>query len=123
MTKYSKTESVQREIYKPSAREAKDLSEKLAKFVRKEVNGRMQYPFELFLESQNIISFDKFGMIQVINTQAYKKYIDVNGLRQYIEEQDMEQMFQAFPEEREAYAQKIRRMFADIKSLFKAKTA
>lgn len=117
-----KHEPISREQYKPSAREAKDLLEKLSKFTKKLVNGRMQYPFELFLESQNIISFDKFGMIQVINPQAYKKYIDINGLRQYIEEQNMEQMFQAFPEEREVYAQKIKALFADIKSVLHLKT-
>ncbi len=123
MTKYSKTEPVQREQYKPSQREALDLAEKLKAFTTKVVNGRKQYPFELFLESQNIISFDNFGMIQVVNPQAYKKYIDINGLRQWIDEQEMEKMFDAFPEEREVYADKIRSMFADIKSLFKAKTA
>lgn len=122
MPKFSEKQT-EREVYKPSAREAKDLSEKLAKFARKEVNGRMRYPFELYLESQHIISFDKFGMIQVINPQAYKKYIDVNGLRQWVDEQEMEKLFVAFPEEREIYAHKIRSMFADIKSLFKAKTA
>lgn len=116
-------EPISREVYKPSAREAKDLSEKLSKFTKKLVNGRMQYPFELFLESENIISFDKFGMIQVVNPQAYKKYIDVNGLRQWIDEQEIEKMFQAFPEEREVYQEKVRAMFSDIKSLFKAKTA
>jgi hypothetical protein len=114
---------VQREIYKPSQREALDLSEKLKAFTPKVVNGRKQYPFELFLESQQIIRFDKFGMIQVVNPQAYKKYIDINSLRQWIDEQEMERMFQAFPEERVAYEKKVRAMFADIKSLFKAKTA
>lgn len=122
MPKFSEKQT-EREIYKPSAREAKDLSEKLAKFQPLKINGKKQYPFEQFLYSQGIISFGAFGEIQVINPQAYKKYIDINGLRQYIEEQEMEQMFQAFPEEREVYARKIRSMFADIKSLFKAKTA
>ncbi len=123
MTKYSKTEPVQREQYKPSKREVDALVEGMSKFERKEVNGKKQYPFELFLESQNIISFDDFGQIQVINPQAYKKYIDINGLRQWIDEQEMEKMFIAFPEERELYALKIRAMFADIKSIFKSKTA
>lgn len=112
-----------REKYKPSQREAHDLSEKLKGFTKKLVNGRNQYPFELFLESQNIISFDKFGMIQVKNPQAYKKYIDINGLRQWIEEQEMEKLFVAYPEERVAYDEKIKAMFRDIKSLFNSKTA
>ncbi len=123
MSKFANKEVVERTVYKPSKREVDALVEGMSKFERKEVNGKKQYPFELFLESQNVISFDDFGQIQVINPQAYKKYIDINSLRQWIDEQEMEKMFQAFPEEREVYAQKIRAMFADIKSLFKAKTA
>ncbi len=122
MPKFSE-KVVEREQYKPSKREVDALVEGMAKFERKEVNGRKQYPFELFLESQNIISFDDFGQIQVINPQAYKKYIEINGLRQYIDEQEMEKMFEAFPEEREIYNLKIRQMFSEVKSLFKAKTA
>lgn len=122
MSQFAKKEVVERTAYKPSAREAKDLSEKLAKFARKEVNGRMQYPFELYLENQHIISFDQYGMIQVVNPLAYKKYIDINSLRQWIDEQEMEKMFEAFPEEREVYAQKIKALFADIKSVLHLKT-
>lgn len=111
------TEPVEREGYKASAREAADLSEKLKGFTRHEVNGRMQYPYELYLESENIISFDKFGMIQVVNPFLYHRMNKVENLRQYIAEQDMENMFQAFPEEREAYKEKIRTFISSFRHL------
>lgn len=123
MSQFAKKEVVERTVFKPSAREAQELRENMKAFSSTTVNGRKQYPFELFLESQNIISFDKFGMIQVVNQQAYKKYIEINSLRQWIDEQEMEKMFQMYPEAREEYSQRIQAMFADIKSLFKSKTA
>lgn len=88
--------------WKPSAREANDLSEKLKAFTKREVNGRMQYPFELYCESENLISFGAFGEIQVIYPLGYYKADKINELRKWIDQQEMEKMFLAFPEEREA---------------------
>lgn len=112
----------ERQEYRASQNQANDLSEKLKLFTRHKVNGRMQYPYELYLESENIISFDKFGMIQVVNPILYFQMNKVESLRQYINEQEMEKMFQAFPEEREAYQEKIRAFISSFRRLTKSFT-
>lgn len=93
--------------WKPSPKDVDDLAAKLKEFEKKEVNGRMQYPFELYLESRNIISFDEFGRWQVVNTHIYPRENETYAFLQWREDKDRESMFNAFPEEREVYQKKI----------------
>lgn len=116
MPKFS--EQVQDPEWKPSLREAKDLSEKLKLFSKKEVNGRMQYPFELFLQKENIISFGKFGEIQVRNVFQYHRMSEIESLKKWHDEKEMENLFQAFPEEKEAFELKKQEWMMDIRAMF-----
>lgn len=112
MAKFAqKIESKETEHWKPSAKEAKDLSEKLSKFTKKDNH----YPYELFLESEGIISFDSFGRWQVINPLQYKKYNEINSLREYINDKEQDRYFDAFPEERENYLAEIQTLKESIR--------
>lgn len=104
MSKFAqKEETVE---WKPSRKDAMDLSEKLALYTKKEINGKMQFPFELYLEKDGVLSFDQWGRIQVINPYQFKRMNEINNLRTWIEEKDQENLFISFPEERVAWENK-----------------
>lgn len=103
------------EGWKPTAREAAELEEKLKPFSAKIVNGRKQYPFELYLESKDIISFGAFGQIQVKNPLMYYRMNKTDSLREWIADQEMEKMFNAFPEERETHKVKMSEIIKKFK--------
>lgn len=95
------------EGWNPSAREANELHEALKAFPPKEVNGRKQYAFELYCEKKGIISFGEWGQILVRNPLQYHRALKVEGLRNWIQQQEQEKLFQAFPEEKVAWEKKI----------------
>lgn len=101
--------------WKPSAHDAQRLSDKLNAFEKKVVNGKKQYPFELYLEDEGIISFGEFGQIQVRNTIMYDRMNRTEDLRRWIGEQEQENMFNAFPEEREAHQIRIKEIINAMK--------
>lgn len=103
--------------WKPSAREAHELSEKLNFFTKKEINGKMQYPFELYLYKEEVVSFDQYGRMQVRNPFLYKKLNAINDLRMWIADKEMETLFQAFLEERVIHEAKIEERKLEIREL------
>ncbi len=123
MSKFAqKTEAVSNE-WKPSRTEAMALAEKLKGYTPTVVNGRKQWPLELHMEKSGMISFDPFGRIQVKNPFLYRQTLHINGLREWIEEQEMEGLFQQFPEEREIHQGKIQAMIAEIKQMLRGFSA
>lgn len=115
MLMMARPQSEPAESWKPTAREAAELEEKLKAFSAKVVNGRKQYPFELYLESKDIISFGEFGQIQVKNPLMYYRMNKTDSLREWIADQETEKMFNAFPEEREAHKAKINEILKKFK--------
>jgi hypothetical protein len=105
--------------WKPSAKDAQELTDNLKGFEKKVVNGRMQYPFELYLESKDIISFGDFGEMQVRNPQMYSRMQEIEGLRGWIADQELQKIFDQFPEERVAHQEKLKKLFASFKSVNK----
>lgn len=118
MKPFKERNETQEEGWKPSLKEAKDLSEKLKLFSKKEVNGKMQYPFELYLEKENIISFGSRGEKQVRNPLAYHRLTETEALMKWHEEKEMENLFKAFPEEKELYEVKRKEWMMDIREMF-----
>jgi hypothetical protein len=108
------------EGWKPSAKDAQELEEKMKKFAAKVVNGRKQYPFELYLESKDVISFNEFGQIQVKNPIMYDRLNRTESLREWIAGQELEKIFAAFPEEKEAHDKKMRSLVSSFKAVDKS---
>lgn len=103
------------EGWRPSASEANNLREDLKRFSAKEVNGRKQYPFELYLESRGIISFGPEGGIQVISPREFYRFNEIDSLREWQDKKDREKLFAAFPEEREKHYAWLSEMWAGIR--------
>ena len=116
MSKYAKPEE-QQVAWKPTLKDARDLSEKFAMFKGQKVNGRYQTAFELFLEKEGVISFDQWGGKGIKNPLQYFRLNEINDLRKWLDEQEMEKLFVSFPEEKEAYEEKRRGWMADIRTL------
>lgn len=114
-----KDEDTKESAWKPTLKDASDLSAKLEKFEKRKVNGKMQYPYELFLESEKVVSFGEFGEMRVMQPILYKRYGDINALRIWKEDKDQESMFQAFPEEREKHQSRIAVWMREIREMLK----
>lgn len=106
--------------WKPTKQDVLALRAELSQYDPKVINGRKQYPFEQHLVRKGICSFTDRGQLAVISPELYKRENDIYGLSQWMQEKDQEQLFQAYPEERVAWEQKIRAMFSSIKSVNKA---
>lgn len=95
------------EYWKPSKKDVDELETNTKNLACEIRGGRKQYPFELYLESKDIISFDEFGRWQVKNPLMYDRMNRVESLREWIEEQDRKSIFQQFPEEKAIYQAKL----------------
>lgn len=102
------------EYWKPTAKDAQELSESLKNFAAKEINGKKQYPFEQYMESKDVVSFGSFGQIQVKNPLMYDRMNQIESLRSWIADKDMEAIFQAFPEERAIHQAKIKKLMSSV---------
>jgi hypothetical protein len=105
------------EGWKPSRADVNQLREKMKHFSEKIINGRKQYPFNQYLEAEGIVSFDKHGDMQVRQPLPYKRAFETYDLHQYIEWEELQSVFQQFPEEKEAYDKKIARIFQEIRQI------
>lgn len=108
-------------LWKPSEKDVRELEKGMNAFTKKIVNGRMQYPLELYLESKDYISFGEFGQIQVKNPLMYGRMGEIESLRQWIAEKEMERMFESFPEERVAYDKKRVQILASLRNVDKSR--
>lgn len=103
--------------WKPSKVDVMKLREEMSKYEPQMINGRKQYPIELVLRDRGGISFGDYGERQIVSPQIYKQTEDIYGLHQWMQEKDQDQLFQAYPEERVAWDQKIREMFASMRKV------
>lgn len=101
--------------WKPSMKEADELEKAMASFAAKEVNGKKQYPYELYLESKGYISFDQFGRWQVINPIMFARMNDTQAFLEWRQGKDQEKMFQAFPEEKIAHRERVDKLIKSLK--------
>lgn len=113
MPKFQEKEET--EAWRPSKREALDLAENLKGFEMRVVNGRKQYPFELYLEKIGVISFGKFGEIMVASPQRYWQLNEINSFREWLAEKDQETFFEAYAEERVAFQERVAVMWKELK--------
>lgn len=114
-----KNQPVDEFSWKPTKQDVLALRAELAQYDPKVINGHKQYPFEQHLVRKGICSFTNDGQLAVISPELYKREDDIYGLSQWMQEKDQEQLFQAYPEERVAWEEKIRAMFSSIKQVNK----
>lgn len=122
MSKFAQKTETPSSDWKPSRKEAMDLSEKLKAFTPTMVAGHRHWPLELHMEKEGMISFDDFGRIRVKNPFLYRRTLEINGLREWIEEQELESVLQQFPEERAIHQKKIQAMIQEIKHMLRGFT-
>lgn len=113
---FVKRGEIQEPQWKPSKVDVMKLREGMANFEAKVVNGRRQYPFELYLQSKGILSFGEYGEWQVCSPLEYTRASETYGLHKWMNEKDQAQFFQAYPEEKSIWQDKMRSMFESIKS-------
>ena len=106
------------EEWKPSFSDTKIMREGMAKFQVEVINGKKQYPFEQYCRSEGIIGFTSNGQIQVKSAFNWGRAIKTHALLKWENEKEMERMFAAYPEEREAYEAKLEVIKNEIRALF-----
>lgn len=105
--------------FKPSLRDAQDLDAKLALYSPRKINGRNQYPFEQYLNDQNIIRFDEHGDIVIRQIGEFHRLNQINGLREWKRDKDLVAILETMPEEKAAHEEKIEKIRVEIRALFK----
>ncbi len=106
------------EQWKPSFNDTKVMREGMAKFQVEVINGKKQYPFEQYCASEGIIGFTDNGQILVKSAFNWGRAIKTHSLLQWENEKEMEKMFIAYPEEKEAYEAKLEVIKNQIRALF-----
>lgn len=109
--------------WKPTKQDVMKLREEMAQYQPQVINGRKQYPIELVLRDRGAISFGEYGERMISSPEIYNKTEDTYGLHQWLLEKDQDALFQAYPEEREAWEDKIKAMFKGFRELKVAKAA
>lgn len=105
--------------WKPTKNDVLALRAELKQYEPKIINGRKQYAIEQHMQKAGAISFGEFGERMILSPELYKKIDDTYGLHQWMQEKDMEQLFQAYPEEEVAHKQKIAELFKDFRKVDK----
>lgn len=116
--KWKGTEEVPTQ-WKPTRQDVLALRAELAKYQPKVINEKKQYAREQDLVAKGICSFGDHGELQIVSPQMYQQAEETYGLHQWMQEKDQEQLFQAYPEEKVAWEQKIAGMFASTRALTK----
>lgn len=106
------------EEWKPSFNDTKVMREGMSKFQVEVINGKKQYPFEQYCVSEGIIGFTDNGQISVKSAFNWGRAIKTHALLQWENEKEMEKMFAAYPEEKEAYEAKLEVVKNQIRALF-----
>lgn len=109
------------EKWKPTSSNANDLREGMKSFAAKLINGKMQYPFEQYCVSKGIISLMSNGQIEIRNPETWRQALKAWDLMKWQDNKDMEKLFVAYPEEREAYETKLEGFKQQIRSVFGSK--
>ncbi len=116
MSKFAQREETVK--WTPSAHDAKTLAEKLSTYKTREQYGRKQYPFEQYLEDRRVIRYGENGETIVVDPFSFHRQTEINSLREWIAEQDQESFFQANPEERVAFQERVQALRATVRSVF-----
>lgn len=103
--------------WKPGRGEVDKLRAGMKGLETRIVNGRRQYPFNLYLEREKIVSFGAHGEMQVIQPLAYKRAFDTYDLHQFIEWEELQGVFEQFPEEKQAYDRNITKIFQEVRQI------
>lgn len=105
--------------WKPTKQDVLALRAELKQYESKEINGRRQPTFQQHLVAKGICSLQEDGQLAVVSPFLYKREQDIKGLSDWIAEQDQKALFQAYPEEKVAYQQKIAEMIRGMRSMDK----
>lgn len=107
--------------FKPNLRDALTLRDSLAKYSPRKVNGRTQYPFHQYCLEKNVIRLDDFGGAIITNVSEFHRLNELNNLREWKADKDLEAVFQQFPEEKEIHQTKIALIIKEIKEMLTRK--
>lgn len=120
MSRFKEREEREDGEWKPERADVDKLRVGMGNFSTKMVNGRKQYPFELYLEADGIVSFGAHGQMQVKYPLGFKRANETYSLLQYIDSEDMKRMFAQFPEEEAIYEAKVEKWREDIRQMLKS---
>lgn len=101
--------------YEPTKKEMDDLERELKKFPQKEINGKLVCPFDQYLAFLGVIRFGDHMQIWCKDIAGHERFAKINAkleLRQFYEQ---ENLFQQYPEERKALANKFLTMRKGVK--------
>lgn len=108
------------EGWKPSRADVNKLRAGMQNFSSKIVNGKKQYPFELYMEAEGIISFGPKGEMRVKYPLGFKRAQEIYSLHQFIEWEELQDVFAQFPEEKEAYEAKVEKWRSEVRQMLKS---
>lgn len=106
--------------WKPTKNDVLALRAELKQYEPTIINGRKQWPMEQHLVKKGICAFLDNGQLAISSPQLYKREQDIYGLHQWMLEKDQDALFQAYPEERDAWEDNIKAMFKDVRKLTKS---
>lgn len=105
--------------WKPSKQDVLALRAELKQYEPKEINGRKFYAFEQHLIKKGICSVLDNGQLAVVSPEMYRREKDIQGLSEWITDQDQKALFQAYPEEKAAWREEIQAMLSDMRGVIK----
>ena len=89
----------------------------MLQFEKKMIGKRQWHPFEQYCLSKGIIGHRKVGVISVISPDKWVRMNKTYDLMKWQDEQDMQKLFAAAPEEREAHEAKLEELKRSIREL------
>lgn len=116
-----KTVQEEKNEWSPTSIDTRALAEGMKGLKVKQIGGRNWYPFEQYCLSKGIISVGEgmySGQLQVVSPFEWGRIIKTHELLKWQNEKDMEKIFQAFPEEKEAYEAKLEVLKNEIREIF-----
>lgn len=102
--------------WKPTREEANELRNALQKFKVQKIGGRNWYAFEQYCLSLGIIK-ELNGYIVVRSPEEWRKKNDLWDYMKWEDQKNLEMFFQANPEERVAYEQRLQAIVEECRKV------
>ena len=96
------------------------LRDGMKKYPLKRIDGKLRGGWEQYMEELNVLSFQPDGSIAVINPLAYTRWSEVSSRIDYADFQEFKSILVQFPEEREAWTEKLKQFGEKSRSLIKS---
>ena len=109
MSKYKKqTEEVNRKWAEIEPKELDQLRADMAKKKQIRMNGRLQPRFFQVMYDRGVLKMNEWGEPVVCNPFEYTKWNRANSMIESSDFKESESFFESHPEERQAWAEKVR---------------